>query len=160
MVSIPYSHCTTDTETVRTRSPSSPSKPATPIILATPHHNNSVVQWWTDIRNGPDRIFEISSTASLVVRGESIFSFLITVLTHLIVAPNTIIVTWNALPSTEYCVTEYCVNITRTTLNSTETVVFDSVFLCVDWLMSTSSCTPTPVCVTDSPSLSLLLKER
>ncbi len=41
-----------------------------------------------------------------------------TVLTHFIFDPNTIIVTWNALP-----LTEYCVDITRTTLDSTETTV-------------------------------------
>ncbi len=44
-----------------------------------------------------------------------------TVLTHLIVTPNTITVMWNALP-----LTEYCVDITRTTLDFTETVVLDS----------------------------------
>ncbi len=62
----------TDTETVRARRPSSPGGPATLTILATPQHNNSVVQCEATIRNGADRIFEISSAASLVVRGESI----------------------------------------------------------------------------------------
>ena len=61
-----------DTETVRVRRPSSPGGPTTLIILATPQHNNSVVYCETIIRNGSDRTFEISSTASLVVHGESI----------------------------------------------------------------------------------------
>ena len=84
------------------------------------------------IRNSSDRTFVISSTASLVVRGESLYfdclgiicPFCITlemVLTHIIVAPNTITVTWNALPFTNYCV-----DVNRTTLDSTETVVLDS----------------------------------
>ncbi len=63
---------TADTETVRARRPSFPGEPATLTILATPQHNNSVVYCEAFIRNGPDRIFENSSTASLVVRGESI----------------------------------------------------------------------------------------
>ncbi len=61
-----------DTETVRARRPSSPGDPATLTILATPQHNNSVVQCEAVIRNGTDRIFEISSAVSLVVRGKSI----------------------------------------------------------------------------------------
>ena len=44
-----------------------------------------------------------------------------TVITNVLTAPNTITVMWNALP-----LTEYCVDITRTTLDSTETVVLDS----------------------------------
>ncbi len=44
------------------------------------------------------------------------------VITNVLTAPNTITVTWNALPFTNYCV-----DITRTTLNSTDTVVLDSV---------------------------------
>ena len=62
----------TETDTVRVRPPSSPGGPATLTILATPQHNNSVVQCEAIIRNGPDRTFEISPAASLVVRGESI----------------------------------------------------------------------------------------
>ncbi|XP_064391238.1 uncharacterized protein LOC135339045 isoform X2 [Halichondria panicea] len=103
-----------DTETVRTRPPSSPAGGlATLIILATPQHNNSVVYCSAVIINGTGITLADSSTASLVVRE--------TVLTHFIVAPNTITVMWNALP-----LTEYCVDITRTTLDSTETVVLDS----------------------------------
>ena len=45
-----------------------------------------------------------------------------TVITNVLTAPNTITVTWNALP-----LTEYCVDITRTILNSTQTVALDSV---------------------------------
>ncbi len=62
----------TDTDTVRVRRPSSPGGPTTMTILATPQHNNSVVYCEADIRNGSDRTFEISLTASLVVHGESI----------------------------------------------------------------------------------------
>ena len=61
-----------DTNTVRARPPSSPGGSTTLTILATPQHNNSIVYCEVDIRNGSDRTFEISSTASLVVRGESI----------------------------------------------------------------------------------------
>ena len=61
-----------DTDTVRVRRPSSPGGSTTMIILATPQHNNSVVYLEAIIRNGFDRTFVISSTASLVVRGESI----------------------------------------------------------------------------------------
>ncbi len=50
-----------------------------------------------------------------------LFITLETVLTRLIVAPNTITVMWNALP-----LTEYCVEINTTTLDSTQTVVIDS----------------------------------
>ncbi len=62
----------TDTETVRKRKPSSPGRPATLTILATPEHNNSVVQCEAKkIRNG---IFivgtEKSTNATLTVRGE------------------------------------------------------------------------------------------
>ena len=65
-----------ETETVRVRRPLSPGGPATLTILATPQHNNSVVYCEAIIRNGSDRAFEISSTASLVVRGESILIIL------------------------------------------------------------------------------------
>ena len=61
-----------DSETVRARRPSSPGGTTTLTILATSQHNNSIVYCEADIRNGSDRTFEISSTASLVVRGESI----------------------------------------------------------------------------------------
>ncbi len=61
-----------DTETVGVRRPSSPGGPTTLIILATPQHNNSVVYCEAIIRNGSDRAFVISLTASLVVHGESI----------------------------------------------------------------------------------------
>ncbi len=63
---------TTETETIRARQPLSPGEPATLIVLATSQHNNSVVYCEAIIRNGSDRTFVISSTASLVVRGESI----------------------------------------------------------------------------------------
>ncbi len=62
----------TDTETVRARPPSSPDEQQTLTIVATPQNNNSVVQCEATIRNGTDRIFDISSAVSLVVRGESI----------------------------------------------------------------------------------------
>ncbi len=63
----------TDSDTVRVpRRPSSPGGPTTLIILATPQHNNSIIQCAAVIRNGFDRTFVMSSTASLVVRGESI----------------------------------------------------------------------------------------
>ncbi len=45
-----------------------------------------------------------------------------TVITNVLTAPNTITVTWNALP-----LTEYCVDITKTTLDSIEIVVLDAV---------------------------------
>ena len=44
-----------------------------------------------------------------------------TVITNVLSAPNTITVTWNALPFTNYCV-----DVNRTTLDLTETVVLDS----------------------------------
>ncbi len=47
------------------------------------------------------------------------------VITDVLSAPNTIIVMWSAPPYTNYCV-----NINRTTLDSTETVVFDSKSVC------------------------------
>ncbi len=60
-----------DTETVRARPPSSPGGPATLTILATPQHNNSVVQCRATIRNGFDIVrSEISTTATLTVHGE------------------------------------------------------------------------------------------
>ena len=43
-------------------------------------------------------------------------------ITNVLTAPNTITVMWNALP-----LTNYSLDITRTTLNSTETVTLDSV---------------------------------
>ncbi len=61
----------TDTETVRKRRPSSFGRPATLTILATPEHNNSVVQCEAKLRTG---IFivgtEKSTNATLTVRGE------------------------------------------------------------------------------------------
>ncbi len=69
-----------ETETVRVRRPLSPGGPATLTILATPQHNNSVVYCSAVIRNGTDITDNItsaeSSTASLVVRGESIFNII------------------------------------------------------------------------------------
>ena len=60
-----------DTETVRARRPSSPGEPATLTILATPQHNNSVVQCVATIRNGIVTVrSEISTTATLTVHGE------------------------------------------------------------------------------------------
>ncbi|XP_064391314.1 uncharacterized protein LOC135339104 isoform X3 [Halichondria panicea] len=104
-----------DTETVRVRPPSSPGGPSRLIILATTQHNNSDVQCVARVLDGIDIVrSEISTTATLTVYA--------TAITNVITAPNTITVTWNALP-----LTEYCVDITRTTLDSTETVVLDSV---------------------------------
>ncbi len=61
----------TDTETVRARRPSSPGGPATLTVLATPEHNNSVVQCVATIRNGIVTVrSEVSTTATLTVRGE------------------------------------------------------------------------------------------
>ncbi|XP_064391087.1 uncharacterized protein LOC135338914 isoform X2 [Halichondria panicea] len=100
------------TETVRTLRRT--GEPTTLTILATPQHNNSTVYCEATIRNGSNRPFEISSTASLFVRE--------TVLTPFVVAPNTITVIWNALP-----LTEYCVDINMTTLDFTETVALHSV---------------------------------
>ena len=62
----------TETDTVRVRPPSSPGGPSRLTILTTPQHNNSIVYCEAIIRNGSDRTFVISSTASLVVRGESV----------------------------------------------------------------------------------------
>ncbi len=54
-----------DTETVRARLPLSPGGPATLTILATPQHNNSVVQCAATISNGFDIVrSEISTTAT------------------------------------------------------------------------------------------------
>ncbi len=62
---------TTDTETVRDRRPSFPGEPATLIILATPQHNNSVVQCQPHIRNGTAIVrSEQSAIATLTVHGE------------------------------------------------------------------------------------------
>ncbi|XP_064391360.1 uncharacterized protein LOC135339139 isoform X2 [Halichondria panicea] len=102
-----------DTETIRARRPSFPGGSTTLTILATLQHNNSIVYCSAVIINGTDITLADSSTASLVVHE--------TVLTPFIVAPNTITVMWNALP-----LTDYCVDITESTLDSTETVVIDS----------------------------------
>ena len=60
-----------DTETVRARPPSSPGGPSRLTILATPQHNNSIVQCVATIRNGFDIIqSEVSTTANLFVYGE------------------------------------------------------------------------------------------
>ncbi len=61
-----------DTETVRVRRPSSLGGPTTLTILATPQHNNSIVYCSAVIINGTDITLADSSTASLVVHGESI----------------------------------------------------------------------------------------
>ncbi len=62
---------TTETETIRVRRPSSPGGPTTLIILATPQHNNSVVQCVAVIRNGIATVRgEVSITATLTVHGE------------------------------------------------------------------------------------------
>ncbi len=61
----------TDTETVRARRPSSSGGPATLTILASPQHNNSVVQCGATIRNGIVIVrSEASATAILTVHGE------------------------------------------------------------------------------------------
>ena len=120
----------TDTETVRVRPPSSSGGPATLIILATPQHDHSVVQCQATIRNGMITVrSEVSITATLTVHGELVLCIRFcryfpigTVITNVLTAPNTITVTWNALP-----LTEYCVDITRTILDSTQTVVLDYV---------------------------------
>ncbi len=130
--SINSSLVTTDTETVRARSPSFPGGPATLTILATPQQNNSDLQCLVIIRNGIDLVrSEASATATLTVYSE-FFLYVIplqinyytvaTDITDILSAPNTIIVMWSALP-----LTNYCVNIFRATLDSNETVVFDSV---------------------------------
>ncbi len=121
-----------DTETVRARRPSFPGEPATLTILATPQHNNSVFLCRATISNGIEHVkSEVSDTATLTFHGELVFVSIVkhftvaTVITAVLSAPNTITVTWNALP-----LTEYCVDITRTTLDSTETVALDSVSVC------------------------------
>ncbi len=71
----------TDTETVRVRRPSSPGGPATLTILATPQHNNSVVQCEAIIRNGIVFVrFEVSITATLTVHGELVIIIMYKVL--------------------------------------------------------------------------------
>ncbi|XP_064392042.1 uncharacterized protein LOC135339714 isoform X2 [Halichondria panicea] len=122
-----------DTATVRARPPSSPGRPSRLTILATPQHNNSVVQCRALIRNGFDIVrSEISTTATLTVHG--------TIITNVLTAPNTITVMWNALP-----LTEYCVDINMTTLDSTQTVVLDSVCGLVNEYIFTYS-NPISVC--------------
>ncbi len=122
-----------DTETVRARRPSSPGGPTTLTILATPQHNNSDVQCVARVLDGIDIVrSEISTTATLTVYGELVTSCaqgvsnnhctIATIITDVLNATNTITVMWNALP-----LTVYCVDINRTTLNSTQTVVLDSV---------------------------------
>ncbi len=60
-----------DTETVRARRPSFPGEPATLTIVATPQHNNSVVQCRATISNGIEHVgSEVSDTATLAVHGE------------------------------------------------------------------------------------------
>ncbi len=129
--SINSSLVTTDTETVRARPPSFPGGATTLTILATPQQNNSDARCLVIIRNGIDLVrSEASATATLTVYSE-FFLYLnlqinhytvATDITDILSAPNTIIVTWSALP-----LTNYCVNIFRATLDSNETVVFDSV---------------------------------
>ncbi len=64
----------TDTKTVEHRPPSSPGEPATLTMLATPQHNNSVVQCQAIFRKGTVFVWsEESITATLVVSGELIF---------------------------------------------------------------------------------------
>ncbi|XP_064391406.1 uncharacterized protein LOC135339205 isoform X2 [Halichondria panicea] len=110
---INHSLVLTDTETIRVRRLSSPG-PTTLTILTTPQHNNSDIQCQATIRNGIIIVrYEVSTTATLTVHG--------TVITNVLSAPNTITVTWNALPFTNYCV-----DVNRTTLDLTETVVLDS----------------------------------
>ena len=71
----------TDTETVRVCRPSSPGGPATLIILATPQHNNSVVQCVAVIRNGIVIVrSELSATATLTVHGELVIIIMYKVL--------------------------------------------------------------------------------
>ena len=63
----------TDTKTVEHRPPSSPGEPATLTMLATPQHNNSVVQCLRNIYNGTLIVgSEESATAILTVYGELI----------------------------------------------------------------------------------------
>ena len=61
-----------DTESIRARPPSSPGESTTLTILATPQHNNSIVYCSAVIINGTDITLADSSTASLVVHGESL----------------------------------------------------------------------------------------
>ncbi len=64
-----------DTETVRARPPSSFGGPATLTIVATPQHNNSIVQCEATIRNGTVFVrSEVSTTATLTVYSESVHS--------------------------------------------------------------------------------------
>ncbi len=129
--SINSSLVTTDTETVRARPPSFPGGATTLTILATPQQNNSDVQCLTIFRNGTAIVrSEASATATLTVYSEFFLYVnlqinhytVATDITDILSAPNTIIVMWSALP-----LTNYCVNIFRATLDSNETVVFDSV---------------------------------
>ncbi len=70
-----------DTETVRARPPSSPGEPSTLTILATPQHNNSVVQCEAIVRNGIVFVrFEVSITATLTVHGELVIIIMYKVL--------------------------------------------------------------------------------
>ncbi len=63
----------TDTKTVEHRPPSSPGGRATLTMLATPQHNNSVVQCLRNIYNGTLIVgSEESATAILTVYGELI----------------------------------------------------------------------------------------
>ncbi len=140
-----------DTETVRARQPSSPDGPATLTILATPQHSNSDVQCVARVLDGIDIVrSELSITATLTVHGELVTIMMCirfcryfpigTVITNVLTAPNTITVTWNALPFTEYSV-----DTTKTTLDYTEIVVLDSVCgLANEYIFMYSD--PTSVC--------------
>ncbi len=67
----------TDTKTVRARRPSSPGEPTTLTILATPQHNNSVVQCLVTIRNGMDFAgSEESATVTLTIHGELVTNYI------------------------------------------------------------------------------------
>ena len=63
-----------------------------------------------------------------------------TVITNVLTAPNTITVTWNALP-----LTNYCVDVNTTILDLTQTVVLDSVCGLVNEYIFTYS-NPISVC--------------
>ncbi len=69
--SINSSLVTTDTEIVRARPPSSLSGPTTLTIVATPQHDNFVIQCLAVIRKGIDLVrSEASATANLTVYSE------------------------------------------------------------------------------------------
>ncbi len=145
---------------VRVRPPSSPGGPATLTLLATPQHNNNVVLCRATIRIGFDVLgSNISPTATLTVHGELVTTRFVK---HFTVATDITNVLLLQTPSPWYGMLYSSLSTVWTSLGQFWTQLKQLfLILCVDWLMSTSSRTPTPsVCVTDSPSSWLLLMER